>query len=105
MRRVGLTLQTRGTVTSDQDRLIDVAARDSQTNRTCAIHLDDCPCRNRSLERRRALAARVSSAIKSALAGVGEGPKDCAGVLVHDLTKVHGDGEQEDQEEKVDAKQ
>ena len=43
--------------------------------------------------------------IKSALAGVGERPKDCAGVLVHDLTKVHGDGEQEDQKEKVDAKE
>ena len=54
---------------------------------------------------KRASAARVSSAIKSALAGVGEGPKDCAGVLVHYLTKVHGDGEQEDQEEKVDAQE
>jgi hypothetical protein len=54
---------------------------------------------------KRASAARVSSAIKSALAGVGEGPKDCAGVLVHHLTKVHGDGEQDDQEEKVYAKQ
>jgi hypothetical protein len=53
---------------------------------------------------RRASAACVLSAIKSALAGVGERPKDCAGVLVHDLTKVHGDGEQEDQKEKVDAK-
>ena len=54
---------------------------------------------------RRASAACVLSAIKSALAGVGERPKDCAGVLVHDLTKVHGDGEQEDQKEKVDAKE
>jgi hypothetical protein len=40
-----------------------------------------------------AAAVRLSSAIKSALPGGGEGPKDCAGVLVHDLTKVHGDGE------------
>ena len=54
---------------------------------------------------RRASAACVLSAIKSALAGVGERPQDCAGVLVHDLTKVHGDGEQEDQKEKVDAKE
>jgi hypothetical protein len=57
------------------------------------------------MERRRASAARVSSSMKLARAGVGEGAKDGAGVLVHDLTKVHGDGEQEDQEEKVDAKQ
>lgn len=54
--------------------------------------------------RTRASAARASSK-KSALAGVGEGPKDRPGVLVHDLTKVHGDGEQEDQKEKVDAKE
>ena len=50
-------------------------------------------------------AARVSSAIKSALAGVGERPKNRAGVLIHDLTKVHGDGELEDEEEKVDAQE
>jgi hypothetical protein len=31
----------------------------------------------------------------SALPGVGERPKDSAGALVHDLAKVHGDGEQE----------
>jgi hypothetical protein len=54
---------------------------------------------------RRAAAARLPSAIKSALAGVGERPKDRAGVLVHGLAKVHGDGEQEDQKEKVDAKE
>ena len=54
-------------------------------------------------ERRRALKARVSSAIRLALAGVGEGTEDCAGVLVHHLTKVHGDGEQDDQEEEVHA--
>jgi len=57
------------------------------------------------MKRRRPSAARVSSAIKSALAGVGERPKNRAGVLVHDLTKVHGDGEQEDQKEKVDTKE
>ena len=57
------------------------------------------------MKRRRALAARLSSAIKSALAGVGQGPEDGTSVLVHDLTKVHGDGKQEDQEEKVDTKE
>jgi hypothetical protein len=36
--------------------------------------------------------------MKLVLARVGEGPEDGADVLVHDLTKVHGDGEQEDQE-------
>ena len=49
--------------------------------------------------------ARASSAMKLALASVGEGPEDGAGVLVHDLTKVHGDGKQEDQEKKVDPKE
>ncbi len=44
-----------------------------------------------------------SSATESAQAGVGERPKDGAGVLVHDLPKVHDDGEQKDQKEKVDA--
>ena len=57
------------------------------------------------MKRRWASAARISSAIESAQAGVGERPKDRAGVLVHDLTNVHGDGEQEDQKEKVDAKE
>ena len=42
---------------------------------------------------------------KSALADVGELPQDCAGVLVHDLTNVHGDGEEENQKEKVDTKE
>ena len=56
-------------------------------------------------ERKRASAARASSAMRLARAGVGEGPKDGAGVFVHDLTKVHGDGEQEDQEKKVDPKE
>jgi hypothetical protein len=55
-------------------------------------------------EKKAGFGGRVSSATKSALAGVGERPKDCAGVLVHDLTKVHGDGEQEDQK-KVDPKE
>lgn len=45
-----------------------------------------------------------ASAMKLALAGIGESPEDGASVLVHGLTKVHGDGEQEDEEEEVDAK-
>ena len=56
------------------------------------------------MKRMRASAARISIEIKSALTGVGERPKDRAGVPVHDLTKVHSDGEQDDQKEKVDAK-
>jgi hypothetical protein len=63
------------------------------------------PCMSWNTKRRRASAARLASAMKSAQAGVGEGPQDCAGTLVHDLTKVHGEGEQEDQEEKVDPKE
>jgi hypothetical protein len=43
--------------------------------------------------------------VKLALAGIGEGPEDGAGVLVHGLAKVHGDGEYQDQEEQVDAKE
>jgi hypothetical protein len=39
-----------------------------------------------------------------ARAGIGKGPEDGAGVLVHDLTKVHRDGEQEYEEKEVDAK-
>lgn len=49
-------------------------------------------------------AARVSTAIKSLLACVGEGPQNCTGVLIHDLTKVHGDREHKDKKEQVDAK-
>jgi len=40
-----------------------------------------------------ARATFASSAMKLALACVGEGPEDSAGVLVHGLTKVHSDGE------------
>ena len=41
---------------------------------------------------------------ESATTGVGEGPEDSAGVPVYGLTKVHGDGEKEDEEKKIDAK-
>ena len=75
------------------------------TNRENPSTLFDRRASAGNMKRRRASAARVASAIKSALAGVGERPKDRAGVLVHDLTKIHGDGEQEDQKEKVDAKE
>ena len=54
--------------------------------------------------KKRASEARASSVIKSALACVRESPKDGARVPVHNLTKVHGDGEQEDQKEKVHSK-
>jgi hypothetical protein len=37
--------------------------------------------------------AGVMIAMKLALAGVGEGSEDGAGVRVHGLTKVHGYGE------------
>ena len=43
--------------------------------------------------------------MKLARAGVGEGPKDGTGVVVHYLTKVHGDSEDEDQEEEVHAQE
>ena len=49
------------------------------------------------------ISSRISRT-RSALPGVGERPKDGAGALVRDLTKVHGDGEQEHQKEEIDAK-
>ena len=62
-------------------------------------------CMNQKYREKAGLSARASSAMKLVLASVGEGPEDGTGVLVHELTKVHGDGEQEDQEKKVDAKE
>ena len=62
-------------------------------------------CMNQKYREKAGLSARASSAMKLVLTSVGEGPEDGAGVLVHELTKVHGDGEQEDQEKKVDAKE
>ena len=50
-------------------------------------------------------ATHVSSAMKLVLSGVRERPEYRASVLVHDPTKVHGDGEKENEEEKIDAKQ
>ena len=57
------------------------------------IHLDDRPCMRRAHGEKAGIGCPPSSSMKLARASVGEGPKDCAGVLVHDLTKVHGDGE------------
>ena len=48
--------------------------------------------------------ARASSAIRLARASIGKSPENGACVLVHDLTKVHGDGEQDDEEKEVDPK-
>src|ERR1700722_2169048 len=45
-----------------------------------------------------------SSATKLARARIGKCPQDCAGVLVHHLAKVHGDGEEDDEKKEVDAK-
>jgi len=56
------------------------------------------------MKKRRVSAARILIAIKSALPCVSERAKDRASVFVHDLAKVHSDGEQDDQKEKVDAK-
>ena len=44
-------------------------------------------------EARATRATFALSAVKLALARVGECPEYGAGVLVHGLTKVHGDGE------------
>jgi hypothetical protein len=42
--------------------------------------------------------------MESAVACASKGSEDSAGVPVYGLTKVHGDGEKKDEEEKVDAK-
>ena len=49
------------------------------------------------------LAARLLQ--RESAAGVGEGAEDGAGVVVDDLAKVHGDGEEQDEEEQVDAQE
>ena len=50
-------------------------------------------------EARATCATFASSPMRLTLASVGKGPKDGASVLIHCLTQVHGDGEEEDQEE------
>jgi hypothetical protein len=47
----------------------------------------------------------LSSEVKLAVAGVGKRPKEDAGVLIYGLTKVHGEGENNDEKEEIDAKE
>ena len=47
----------------------------------------------------------LSSAVKSTVAGVGKRSKDDAGALIDRLTNVHGEGENKDEKEEIDAKQ
>jgi len=78
----------------------------SSGSRSCCVRLlDDRPRMRWAHGEKAGLGGPPSSAMKLARASVGEGAKDGAGVPVHDLTKVHGDREQEDQEEEVDAKE
>jgi hypothetical protein len=44
-------------------------------------------------------------AVKLAVAGVGKRSKDGAGALIDRLTNVHGEGEDKDETEEIDAKQ
>ena len=43
--------------------------------------------------------------LKLAVACVGKRPKDDAGILIYGLTKVHGEGENNDKKEEIDAKE
>ncbi len=45
------------------------------------------------------------SAVKLAVAGGGQRPKDDAGVLIDRLTNIHGEGENHDEKEEIDAKE
>jgi hypothetical protein len=46
-----------------------------------------------------------SSAVKLAVARVGKRPKDDASVFIDGTSKIHREGENNDKEEKIDAKQ
>ena len=50
-------------------------------------------------------ARALSSAVKSAVVGVGKRSKDGAGASIDRLTNVHGEGENNDKKEEIDAKQ
>jgi hypothetical protein len=50
------------------------------------------------------MVSALSSAVKLAVASVGKRPKNDAGVLIDSLTKVHREGENNDEEEEIDAK-
>jgi hypothetical protein len=43
--------------------------------------------------------------VKLAVAGVGQRSKDDAGVLIYGLTKVHGEGENNNEKEEINAKE
>ena len=47
----------------------------------------------------------LSSALKLAIPRVGKRPKDDAGVFIDGTPKIHGEGEDDDKEEQIDAKQ
>lgn len=47
----------------------------------------------------------LSSAVNLAVAGVGKRSQDGAGALMDHLTHVHGEGENNDEKEEIDAKQ
>ena len=47
----------------------------------------------------------LSSAVKLAVARVGKRPKDDASVFIDGMPKIHGEGENNDKEEEIDAKQ
>jgi len=49
--------------------------------------------------------AALSSAAKLAVARVSKRPKDDAGVFIDGVPKIHGEGENNDKEEEIDAKQ
>ena len=50
-------------------------------------------------------APALSSTVKLAVPGVGQRPKNDAGVLIYGLTKVHGESENNDKKEEIDAKE
>jgi hypothetical protein len=47
----------------------------------------------------------LSSAVKLAVPRVGKRPKDDASVFIDGMPKIHGEGENNDKEEEIDAKQ
>jgi hypothetical protein len=100
--------QSRESGQESKDFLLRIQRQHSHwrfANRRNSIHTIRLSRMNLKYETKAGLGGPPSSANKSAQAGVGEGPKDGASVVIHHLTKVHGDGKQQDQEEKVDAKQ
>ena len=60
---------------------------------------------NQMHRRERGPGSALSSAVKLAVARVGKRPKDDAGVFIDGTPKIHGEGENHDKEEQIDAKQ